>query len=150
MSDNLYYRIGLTLAGLEKGANFFVLGLPPPNLSTFQPDSVRQPGGQGGERRQGFIQVSLLWLELTLDQGFIIYDLITQAEATGGQGNGTLYMTVPRLDGSAGGVSWVDVSGVGVMPQFAVLQDTRGLLYENVVLRLNNVTVEASPSTVMT
>lgn len=150
MSDFLYYRIATTLAGLEKGANFFVLGLPPPNLPLFQPDSVRQPGGQGGERRHGYIQVSLLWLTLTLDQGFIIYDLITQAEATGGQGNGTLYLTVPRVDGSAGGVSWVDISGVALMPQFSPVQDSRGALYENVVLRLNNVTVEATPSTVVT
>lgn len=143
MSQNLYYRIATTQAALETGANFFVRGLPKPELPTFADHSERVPKSQGGEARQGYINVSLLWLRLDSGQAGVLRGLIETAEA----GAGLLYLTVPRVDAKAIGSSWVDVSGIPIMPQWESLQG--GLwVYENVVLRLNSVVVLSTPSTV--
>lgn len=150
MSENLFYRIALTQAGLETGANFFVRGLPRPDLPTFADHSERFPKSQGGESRQGYIVASLLWLQLSFDAAGVIRDLIEQAEVTGGHGLGTLYVTMPRTDARRIGVSWVDVSGYVAMPNWASLQGADGKAYENVILALNNCTLRAEPSTVQT
>lgn len=141
-----YYRIATSQAGLETG--YFVgRHLPTPDLVTFQPFSTRRPQSTGGQARQGYLSCSILWPRLDAGQAYIIQGLITAAEATGGSGNGTLYLTLPRADASAGGVNWVDVSGVAVMPQWETDQQTHGATYANVTLRLNNVVIESEPST---
>lgn len=144
MTANLFYRIALTQAGLESGANFFVRGLPRPDLPTFADFTERVPQSQGGEARQGYINGSLLWLRLDSGAAGVLRGLIEQAEA----GAGLLYLTVPRTDAKAIGPSWIDVSGIPIMPNWEGLQGSP-FVYENVVLRLNNVTVLATPSTVM-
>ena len=143
MSENLFYRIALTQAALETGSNFFVRGLPRPDLVTFADHAERVPKSQGGEARQGYINGSLLWLRLSMDAAGVLRGLIEAAEA----GAGLLYLTVPRVDAKHTGVSWVDVSGIPIMPQWENLQGAP-FIYENCVLRLNAVTVLATPSTV--
>jgi hypothetical protein len=145
MSENLYYRIALTQAALETGANFFVRGLPRPELPTFADHAERVPKSQGGEARQGYSSVSLLWLRLDGGQAGVLRGLIEAAEA----GAGLLYLTAPRVDAKHSGASWVDLSGIPLMPQWESLQG--GLwVYENVVLRLNAVVILATPSTAQT
>lgn len=146
--SKLFYRIATTQAGLEKGANFFVRGISEPDLVTFSDHSERKPQSTGGEARQGYTQVSILWNELTAVGARAIKELIESAEVTPGQGQGTLWLTIPRTDAPVTGVSWVDLSGTVIMPQWEPRQRARGLVYENVVLRLNNCTVAATPSTV--
>lgn len=145
MSANLFYRIALTQAALETGSNFFVRGLPKPELPTFADHSERVPRSQGGEARQGYINLSLLWLRLDSGQAGVLRGLIETAEA----GAGLLYLTVPRVDAKHIGVSWCDLSGIPSMPQWESLQN--GLwIYENVILKLNAVVILATPSTVQT
>lgn len=48
-----FYRLSLTLAGLERGANFFILGLPPPTLPTYADHSARFAAGMGGRVAAG-------------------------------------------------------------------------------------------------
>lgn len=146
MSESLFYRIALTQAGLETGANFFVRGLPHPDLVTFADYTERVPKSQGSEARQGYINTSLLWLRLDSGAAGVLRGLIEQAEAAAG----LLYLTVPRTDAKFAGVAWVDLSGIPLMPQWDNLQGANGLAYENVTLRFNAVTVLATPSTVMT
>lgn len=145
MSEALFYRIATTQAALEKGANFFVIGLPRPDLVTFADHSERVPQSQGGEARQGYINTSLLWLRLDSGQAGVLRGLIEAAEA----GAGLLYLTVPRTDAKHTGVSWVDVSGIPIMPNWESLQASPWT-YENVTLKLNAVVILATPSTVQT
>lgn len=148
MSANLFYRIAITLAGLEKGANFFLLGLPKPDQVSFNDHAVRRPQGGGGEGRHGHSNIRLLWLRFLAEQANVLRTLIEAAEVTGGQGNGTIYLTLPKTIATSAGVAWVDISGIAIMPPWETLASTDGLVYENVILRLNDVTVEAEPSTV--
>ena len=142
-----YYRVATSEAGLDTGY-FLARGLPPPDLVTFDSFSTRRPASQGGESRQGYRSCSVLWNRLDSLQASIIYDIIEAAETTGGEGNGTLWLTLPRTDGSAVGQNWVDVSGIALLPAFETEPQSNGRSYPNVVLRLNNVTVQNEPSNI--
>lgn len=146
MTREFLYRIGLNEVGL---AHFVARGLPPADLATFQEYTSRRPQSTGGQARQGYANMSVLWDSLTALQAYTLRKLIDDAETTGGSGNGTLWLTVPQSDASSPGQGWVDVSGIAIMPDWEPVQDSHGTLYENVVLRLNNVTVENDPSTVL-
>lgn len=138
------YRLATTEAGLATGANFFILQLPRPDLVTYADHAARFPAGRGGESRQGFESVSLLWNRLSASQAATLRRIITAAEVTGGPGNGTLYLTLPKANASSG---WIDVSGIALMPEW-VPEGGEAQGYGNVLLRLNAVTVENDPSTV--
>lgn len=140
------YRIGTTEALL---AHFVARRIPPPDLVTFQEYTTRRAQSTGGQARQGYANCSVLWGSLTALQARALKKLIETAEASGGSGNGTLWLTIPQSDASHAGQGWVDVSGTAIMPDWEPAQDGHGQLYENVVLRLNNVTVENDPSTVL-
>ena len=142
-----FYRIALDEAGLATGY-IVARGLPPPDLVTFEPFSTRRPASQGGESRQGYKSCSLLWNRLDSGQETVLYGLIAAAETTGGQGNGTLWMTLPRVDASAPGINWIDVSGIALLPNFETESQADGRTYTNIVLRLNNVTVQNEPSNI--
>jgi hypothetical protein len=139
------YRLATTEAGLAKGANFFILRLPRPDLVTYADHATRFPAGRGGESRQGFESVSVLWNRLSASQAATLRRIIEAAEVTGGQGNGTLYLTLPKAN--AGGEYWIDVSGIALMPEWTP-EGGEAQGYVNVLLRLNAVTVENDPSTV--
>lgn len=147
MAKTCYYRIATSEAGLATGY-IFARGLPPPDLVTFDPFSVRRPASQGGESRQGYKSVSLLWNKLDSKQASVIYNLISTAEASSGEGNGTLWATLPKVDGASPGINWIDVSGIALLPTFETEPQSNGQTYPNVVLRLNNVTVENEPSNI--
>ena len=143
--SNLYYRIGPLEATLLP---FFARGLPAPTQAIYRNHTTRSPQGGGGEGRHGYNQAEILWDILTADQANIIEDLITTVEATAGQGNATLWLTLPQTDAEPGGASWIDISGIAIMPQWNPAPQSNGLLYENVILRLNNCTEQNIPSTV--
>lgn len=143
-----HYRIATSLAGLATGS-FIGLGLPEPQLPQLQRFSERIRQGLGGESRHGYSWVSLLWEQLDQRQAGLLRSLITTAEVTGGNGNGTLYLTVPSPDATSTGTSWVDVSGLAQLPEFNTAPYAHGVTYINVELRLNNVTIENEPSTVL-
>lgn len=147
MSKDCYYRVATSEAGLDTGY-FVARGLPPPDLVTFEPFSTRRPASQGGESRQGYRSCSVLWNRLDSLQATAIYTLIETAETTSGEGNGTLWMTLPRADASAPGVNWVDVSGIALLPNFETEPQSNGQTYPNVVLRLNDVTIQNEPSNI--
>lgn len=143
-----YYRISASLAGLTTG-HLHAIGLPEPQTPHFSNFTVRTPQGRGGEGRHGFAWAFLLWDELTSVQAQLVHYLVTTAETASGVGNGTLYATLPKADGSIGGAAWIDISGLVVMPDFRAAPYSGGLLFPNVSLRFNNVTIENEPSTVL-
>lgn len=140
------YRIASTLAGLETGY-FLALGLPMPDLPLFADFSTRRPQSTGGQARHGYDRASLFWNYLDSQQAYIIRALIDILETANGVGNATVYLTLPRTDGTKPGIGWIDVSGLAIMPEWTPVQRGHGVLYENVTLNLNDCTVEADPST---
>lgn len=144
--DFRFYRMGTSLAGLQ---HFFILGLPEPQQPFFRDHSVRQPQGLGGEGRHGYLVAMVMWESLNRIQGARVRAQIATVETASGIGNGVLYLTLPRADGSHSGQSWIDVSGRVAMPEFQSVPFGHGILYPNIVLKLNNVTVENDPSTVL-
>jgi len=142
-----YYRIATSEAGLDTGY-LLARGLPPPDLVTFEPFSTRRPASQGGESRQGYLSCSVLWNRLDSLQANALYEIIATAEASDGEGNATIWMTLPRADASAPGVNWIDVSGIVSLPNFETEPGSDGATYPNVIVRLNDVTVENEPSNI--
>lgn len=145
-SKSYRFRIATSLAGLETG-NFFVLDLPTPQLAFFNDHSTTRSQAQGGTARLGYSVASLLWPRLSMVEASIIQKMIEAVEAVGGEGNGALYLTLPKT--LAGNV-WIDISGKAKRPDWANLvdPDSEGQSYANVRLDLNNCTIEAEPSTV--
>lgn len=145
----LRFRMATALADLAQGANFYILGIHEPDMAYFTDHTTRYPQSQGGQARQGYNQATLFWSELLVEEAAIIRGLIVAAEALTETGNGILYVTMPKNDGSSFSPGWIDISGVAIMPQWIPEQGTRGKVYSNITLSLNNVTVEAEPSTVV-
>lgn len=144
MKDCLY-RIATSEAGLSTG--YFVgRGLPMPDLVNFADFTNRRPQSTGGQARQGYTQMSLFWNRLDANQANTIKELIDTAETSGGSGNGTLYLTIPRTDAPGTGITWIDISGIVLMPGWESTQQGSGQTYENVQLQLNNCTVQNEPA----
>lgn len=142
---NCLYRIASTLAGLETGW-FLAWKLPLPDLAQFSDYSTRRPQSTGGQARHGYNRATLFWNYLTSEQAYIIRDMIDTLETANGIGAATLYLTLPRTDGTKPGGGYIDVSGLALMPEWSPVRDGHGILFENVELVLNNVTVETDPS----
>ena len=62
--------------------------------------------------------------------------------------NGTVWTTVPRTDASEPGQNWVDASGIVAMPTWETESQSNGRTYPNIVITLNNVTVQNEPSNI--
>jgi hypothetical protein len=145
MSAELFYRIGVSSATLR---NLFARGLPLPQQAVYNDHTNRRPQGGGGQGRHGYNNADILWRRLTAEQANIIYELINTAETTGGQGNGTVWFTLLKTTAESSGPYWIDISGIAIMPEWSPTENGHGVAYENVTLRINNVTVENDPSTV--
>lgn len=137
------FRLAQTETGLEKGANFFILGLPPPDQ--VQPNEwvAERPVDQGGIARLGNKSVTLQWLTLTSRQRKTIKDLIDTMESTAGVGQAQPYLTIPLDD-----VHWIDIKGYVAMPTWTPYPNTPGEGFRDVRLVINNYTVVNDPSTV--
>lgn len=137
---NLYWRISAT--STLAGQNFFALGLPPPQTPVYKTYTTLVPQSQGGQSRQGYINVTLLWDVLTREQGFLLKKIVETVLAAGTP----LYLTVDYNDGSYEAGHFVDVSGT---PHPVILepeQGTQGLIYPNVTLFVTDLTVVNNPA----
>ncbi len=55
--------------------------------------------------------------------------------------------TIDKADGTGFINSFIDISGVPLPLTWEPISDARGVVYRNVTLKINNVTVTADPST---
>lgn len=137
----LYWRISTTSTLARQ--NLFLLGIPPPTTPVYKEYAALVQQSQGGQSRQGYINVTLLWDTLTRQQGFKLKALVEVALAAGS----LLYATVDYNDGTYGPGHFVDISGV---PHPVVLEpagNSQGLIYSNVTLFVNNCTIVNNPAT---
>lgn len=137
----LYFRLSATSTLTRQ--NLFALGLPPVNLPDYKTYSELVPQSQGGQVRQGYINNRLLWDELDFLQ-FRTLTRITEAAITAG----LIYATVPKANGTALLNDFIDISGVPWPLEYQPVNNARGVVFQNVTLTINNVTVVSDPSTV--
>jgi hypothetical protein len=134
------WRIATNFANLNAG-HFAYWKLPVPSMVTTRDHSVRASQGDGGVARHGFRNVSLLWNALSHSQGHTLRELVGSASS------GILYATVYWTDGQS---RWVNLEGKADLsdlvpaPPFA---GASGIIYENVTLSLNAVTIYSAAPT---
>lgn len=135
-----YWRIATSLNGLARGY-FIALGLPPPDLPDFGPYSQLVPQSQGGLAEQGYINETILWDVMDYSQLTTLTRIVEAAT------NSTLWMTVDKAHGY--GVNhFIDVSGIIQPLTFEPISKARGVMYANVKLTLNAITVINDPSNI--
>lgn len=119
-----------------------MLGLPIVNTYNYRTYSQIVPQSQGGSRRQGYINIPILWDDMTFLQFYTLFQ-INEAALTAG----TIYATIDKANGTGLVNSFVDISGQPAPLEYTVTTNGRGVMYANVTLRINNVTVESDPAT---
>lgn len=132
---SLYWRISTSSTLTRR--NFFAVGLPVPQTPIFKTYSALVPQSQGGQVRQGYTNISILWAELTRLQAFILKGIVDTVLTAGTP----LYMSVDFNDGTYLEGSFYDISGTPIPVVLEAAQSSQGLIYQNVTLTVNNVTV---------
>lgn len=148
--SNLYFRIAGSQAGLEEGANFFILGIPEPDAANYNDHRVRRAQSTGGQARHGFAVLTLSWSELPSLGAYNLNRIITTKEASDGVGNALIYVTTVIALATGEAPIWVDLSGRAHLPTWTPLGKGAGWVYAGATLTLNNCTILAQPSTVVT
>lgn len=137
---SLYWRLSTNSTLAHK--NFFLLGLPPPTTPVYRDESALVPQSQGGQSRQGYINITLLWDVLTRQQGVKLKSLVDIVLTAGTE----LYATVDYNDGTYEAGHFIDIRGIPHPVVLEPAQSTQGLIYQNVTLFINNITVVANPA----
>lgn len=135
----LYWRLSATSTLTNQ--NLFALGLPPVNTSNYRTYSQIVPQSQGGATRQGYINIPILWDDMTYNQFYTVFQ-INEAALTAG----TIYATIDKANGTGLVNSFIDISGKPQPLEYTVASNGRGIIYINVTLRINNVTVINDPA----
>lgn len=145
MLDNskwiLYWRISTTSTLARR--NFFAIGLPPPQTPVFETYSELIPQSQGGQSRQGYINATILWDVLTRPQAFLLNTMVEAVLAAGTE----LYMTLDYSTGDYEANTFADVRGTVWPLVLQPIASSQGIIYQNVELKLNNITAITVPAT---
>lgn len=138
--NRLYYRLATSEAGLAKGY-LFAQGVPPPTNTEYRDHAAKVPVSTGGEARHGYRSVTFLWDVLDARQAGVLRGIIEGAGTT-------IYATFAKFNGESLGTDWVDVSGKPSMPDLAPAQTItqQGVIFQNVQLRINAVTILNEPA----
>lgn len=135
----LYWRLSANSTLARK--HFFALGLPPVNTPDYKSYSELLPQGQGGQTRQGYKNVALLWNEMDFVQFRTLTRIVEAAILAG-----SIYATIDKGDGTGLVNSFIDCHGVPFPLEYTTLSDARGVVYQNVTLRINAIVVDSDPS----
>lgn len=135
----LYWRLSATSTLARK--HFFALGLPPVNTPDYKSYSELLPQGQGGQTRQGYKNVALLWNEMDFVQFRTLTRIVEAAILAG-----SIYATIDKADGTGLVNSFIDCHGVAFPLEYTPVSDARGVVYQNVTLRINAIVVDSDPS----
>lgn len=139
----LYWRISSTSGGLNHG-HFFARKLPPPSTVDYKPYSQLVPQSQGGQTRQGYDILTMLWDFLDYSQLRTLTEIIEAGIVAG-----ILYITFDRADGTKLLNDFVDATGICWPLEFQPVSNGRGVGVQNVKLTVNNLTITNDPSTVI-
>lgn len=132
------WRISLT-STLSKGY-FRDLGIPRPTEPTFLDYSAVVPQSQGGEAKQGYQNITLIWDRMSRNQ---LYQLeLFRANAIAG----LLYFTIEKANGDSPGLDWIDVSGVPGIIVYSNEPKSRGNIKTGVQWKINALTILNDPA----
>ncbi len=137
----LYWRLSATSTLTRR--NLFALGLPPVNLGDYKTYSELVPQSQGGQARQGYINTRMLWDEMDFLQLKILNGIVEAAITAG-----SIYATVPKDNGTGLVNAFIDLHGTPLPLTWEPVSNGRGVVYSNIELTINNITVDSDPSTV--
>jgi len=132
------WRISLT-STLSRGY-WRDLGLPRPSNWLYRDYSQALPQSVGGQTKQGYINLNLIWDRLSRSQLTLLQGFIT------GAGSGLIYLTVDKANGESGGFDWIDISGYPGIVQYANMPLGRGNVKTGVQLVINNIIIVADPA----
>lgn len=138
---NLFWRISTTSTLTRR--NFFLLGLPPPQTPVFETYSQLFPQSQGGQSRQGYTNATLLFEALDRYQAFVLNQIVETVLTAGTE----LYMTIDYTDGTYLPGTFADVRGTPAPLVLTPAANTQGIVYQNVELRLTNISIISVPAT---
>lgn len=140
------YRLALSEAELEDGT-LDTWGLQPPSTAPYVDHTEVVGQSDGGQALLGYDQVTLSWDVLTPFEASQLVRLVR--EALGTDGEGFLYLTVSRSNGTSPDSDWIDVMGRPHVPQVITPPNVGAvshLYHQNVTLFVNNLTVLNDPS----
>lgn len=123
--------------------NLFALGLPPINTNVYLSYSALVPQSQGGQSRQGYININLLWDDMTSVQLHTLKSLVDAAITAG-----AIYCTIPKNDGSGLLNAFVDAHGIARPITFTPYSNGWDVMYQNVNLIITNITIDSDPSAI--
>ena len=137
----LKWRISTSEAGLAKGL-FFIIGLPPPSLFTYQPFSKIVGRSDGGDAAHGYKKLTIIWDTISLPAYSRLRTLVDSVRP------GLIYITFEIGDGSLAG-GFVDASGHPGFLQQSINSPANRVgtaAVSNAQLVINNLTIINSPS----
>lgn len=138
--------------GLEAGltyGSFYLKGIPEPIIAPYYDSSGQSINSFGAQLAHGYIRLELMWERLSNVQWNILYEAIEAAKVAA---EPVMYMTIDQSGGSHAIPHWIDVKGY---PHRQLEQADPGPLigrsrqihyYDNVLLRLNNISIVNDPS----
>lgn len=125
-------------------AFLFAMGIPSPDLPVYRTFTEKYPQSQGGLTRQGYTNVTMLWDELDTAQLKTLTGLVET-----GITNGIIYATIQRNNGTGLQDDWIDISGLPQPLEYEPLSRAEGVVFSNVQLTINNLTITADPSAIL-
>ena len=123
--------------------HLFALGIPPPNIADYKTYSQLLAQSQGGQSRQGYINIPILWDLLDFSQLQTLVEIVDAAITAG-----AIYATVPKDNGS-GLNAFVDIHGIATPVTYQPVSHSSGLAASNVTFTINAVVVDADPSAII-
>jgi hypothetical protein len=138
--------------GSEAGlaySSFYLRGVPVPSIAGFYDNSGETFNSFGAQLVHGYLRLEMIWERFNNVQWNIVYEAIEAAKVAA---EPVLYMTVDRSDGSHAIPYWIDIKGYPhrqldqVDPGPLIGRQKRVHVYNNVILRLNNVSIINDPS----
>lgn len=142
--DHLRFRIALTEGGLDKG-HLFLRGIPAPITSPYKTFFVEVSQSQGGKAQHGYSHVELTWDVMEPRHVNYLKNLVDQALAAGG----TIFLTIPKNEGSAVGRTFIDCSGLIHPTDFeeaGSIQGSFGMVYGPIKLTINALQIINDPA----
>lgn len=124
--------------------HLFALRIPAPNTPDYKAYSQLLPQSQGGQARQGYINIRILWDFLDYLQ-LRTLNRIVEAAITAG----SIYATVPKDNGTGLVNAFLDCHGVPLPLEFQQIANARGVVYQNVTLTINAIVVDTDPSAII-
>ena len=138
-------RLATTEADLSNGYVVYSHKLPNPSVVVYNDHSAKTPTSDGGVAENGWKSVQMSFNNLDRFQSHVLRKLVDDALALSA---GILWATIDKgWNGASAPNSWVDINGIPAKPVVTPAANSNGILRENVVLTINNVTIDNDPWT---